>query len=173
MPFKRRLLHRARLCLFQLNSNIQREIFCCLMLQQEWFHIDPSHEKIQACFEIQLVPRYASFYYIYLHRKRFFSGLSEVTGWQSDWLFIRGDWEPEVEGVPSIPRSFSRHNHILCSSASPLDQASSSKVNEIFSLDLAERDAKVLLKKGCLRNCLGFRKETFGLGFICLTLVCG
>lgn len=61
-----------------------------------------------------------------------------------------------MERVSSIPRSFGRHDHGRCSSAHPLSQGSSSRVNEIFILDLVDRDAKALLKEGRLQSGIGF-----------------
>lgn len=73
-------------------------------------------------------------------------------GWQLNWFFVGGDRELEVEEVPSTPHSFGRRDHGWFSSAPLLDRASSSRVDEIFSLVMAERNAKALLNEGHLRS---------------------
>lgn len=51
-----------------------------------------------------------------------------------------------MEGVPFVSRCFDGCDYGWYSYALPLDQASSSRVNEIFDIDFSERDSKALLK---------------------------
>lgn len=70
-----------------------------------------------------------------------------------------------MEVVPSVSRSFSGHDHGWYFSAPFLDQASSSRVNGIFDLDLAKRDAKALLKERCLRSGISSQNGTDVVNF--------
>lgn len=65
-PFVRRLLHSVCPSHFQLNPNIGKRIFYCLILWHECFNVDLIILNIQSCFKIRMAPRKTSLYYIYL-----------------------------------------------------------------------------------------------------------